>query len=152
MSQALVGVLIGGLIASIAPLITMLAETRRWKSEQRLEYLREKRTRQERLTDEFLTSFADAMANDSYSMNMAAEAAIFLPQEANKRFLEWMAEQNGTETSARIAYLEICVVLKTAIAEIDRDICALVMPKKRIPHQKTGTVFAGMFSLFDRAN
>ena len=43
MSETLWGVLIGGLLASIMPLVTVARDERRWQKEQKLSFLRDER-------------------------------------------------------------------------------------------------------------
>ena len=43
MSETLIGVIIGGIIASIAPVFTLAVDHRRWRRESRLTYLMSER-------------------------------------------------------------------------------------------------------------
>ena len=45
MGEVLIGVIIGGLIASIAPITTLIIDHKRWKKEAQLEYLKSERKR-----------------------------------------------------------------------------------------------------------
>jgi hypothetical protein len=55
-------VIIGGLIASVAPVCAIFLDTRRWKLEKQLERLKEERSRLEQLLSETLPRLAEAMA------------------------------------------------------------------------------------------
>lgn len=126
MSEALIGVVIGGLIASIAPVVSLLTESRRWKLEKRLEHLRAERARLEKFSSETLPKLAEAMARDSYPSSMISDILVLMPKPVGDRFENWMAEKEKDELKGKFAFMDICVEMKKALSDIDRKIGELI--------------------------
>ena len=126
MSETLIGVLIGGLIASFAPLVTLWAESRRWKLEKKLERLREKRSQLERLSAGILPQLSQAMADNSYPSQMTSEILVFMPGPVSDRFHKWMAENDKDAAKGKLAFMDICVAMKKAMSDVDAEIVQLI--------------------------
>lgn len=122
MSEALIGVLVGGLIASIAPIASLLLEHRRWSREKRLEHLRKERDRLEMLFREALADLSRAMEQNSYPIQMLADMNVLMPRSVMQRFNEWMEKSDKTDQDRKEAFLEISIEMKSALAELDRKI------------------------------
>lgn len=126
MSEALIGVVIGGLIASIAPVVSLLTASRRWKLEKKLEHLRAERARFEKLSSEMLPQLAEAMAKNSYPSPMMSDILVLMPKPVGDRFEIWMAEKDKDELKGKFAFMGICVEMKKALSDIDRKIGELI--------------------------
>jgi hypothetical protein len=66
MPDILLGVIIGGLITSITPIIMIILDHRRWKRQARLEQRRLERKRLEKVFRENLKRFSKAISENSY--------------------------------------------------------------------------------------
>ena len=126
MSDTLIGVIVGGIIASIVPIINLWLGHKRWKSEASLEYLKSERRNKEELYSEILRKLADSMANNKYPIPMISDIMIFTPRAISDRFYSWMDEKNKDASKAREALLEISVEMKRSLAEIDEQIKQLI--------------------------
>jgi len=126
MSEALIGVLVGGLIASIAPIANLVIDHLRWKRESKLEYLKAERSRLENLFTENLEKFAEAMKNNNYPSQVMSDIYILMPRIVTDEVDKWMSEKDKTELKGKHAYLSISVEMKRALAEIDNQIKKLV--------------------------
>lgn len=126
MSETLIGVLIGGLIASISPLATLVVESRRRRRELKLEHLRAERCRLETLFAENLQKLSEGMVNDSYHAQMIADVSVFMPKVIGDLFEEWMSRKPKDDQAAKIAYLNICVEMKKVLADVDKKIEAAI--------------------------
>jgi len=124
--EALLGVIIGGLIASIAPIITLIANHGRWKWEAKLEYLRAERHRLEELYRETLDKLDKAMAENKYPSQMISDICVLMPKPVADRFDTWMSEKNKDATKGQQAYLAICAEMKRSLADIDEKIKELI--------------------------
>lgn len=122
MSDVLIGVLVGGLIASIAPLVTAAYQHRRWRRESTLKHLRSERRSMERLFAENLRKLSDGIANNSYDTQMIADIAVFMPRVIGDLFEEWMHLQPKDPQAAKNTYLSICVEMKKVLANLDAQI------------------------------
>lgn len=126
MSETLLGVIIGGLIASIAPIASLISETIRWKLERRLEQLREERSRLEHLIADVLPQLGDGMAENSYSSHMTSDIFALMPSSVSDKFEKWMAEEQKDELKSKHAFFDIALEMKKCLAEIDRNIAKLL--------------------------
>lgn len=126
LSEALIGVVIGGVIASIAPIAHLFADHRRWKHETKLAHLREERRRLEQMYSNTLTKLGDAMANNSYPSDMMSDILILMPKDIGERFEAWMAEKDKDPAKGKHAYMDICVAMKRSLADLDKRIQELI--------------------------
>ena len=126
MSETLVGVLIGGLIASIAPIANLYFESKKWKRDSQLEYLKQERERLSTLFEDTLDELANAMIENSYSSKMTSEITILMPKEVSEKFMSFMDEKDKTESNCKTAYLGIAVEMKKCLKDIDDKISNLI--------------------------
>ena len=80
MSEALIGVVVGGLIAALVQFVTAWTGEKRWQLELRLSHLKAERGRLEKIFEESLKSFGEGMANNSYPSNMIADFSLLMPR------------------------------------------------------------------------
>lgn len=126
MSDALIGVVIGGLIASIAPLATLLIDQNRWKQEKKLAYLQSKRKRLEDLSITTLERFTQGMSDGTYPVDMISDIYVMLPQPVLQIFDNWMTNPDKSKENAIIAHTSMSLELKKSLADIDLKITELV--------------------------
>jgi len=126
MSDALIGVLIGGLIASIAPIVTLVMDHSRWKREAKLEYLKSERSRLEGLFAENLKKLGEAMKKNSYPSQLLSDFFVLMPKGVADEMNNWMEESDKTELKGKHAYFSISMQMKRSLSEIDQKIRELV--------------------------
>lgn len=122
MSDTLVGVVIGGIIASVAPLITLLHSERRWRFELKLNHLKAERERFEKLYEENLELFENGIAENSYSSIMSANMFVLMPNEVREIFNNWVEDKEKSSIRKKHVYLEIAAAMKRDIARRDAEI------------------------------
>jgi gas vesicle protein len=125
MTDTLLGVVIGGLIGWIAPLMTLRYGERRWKFEARLNELKSVRERFERLYESNLKLLGEGMTQNSYSSNMTSDILVLMPKEISDLFSEHMAETENTELKTKHMYLGIAAAMKRDLKARDAEILAL---------------------------
>ena len=126
MSEALIGVVVGGLIAALVQFVTARTGEKRWQLELRLSHLKAERGRLEKIFEESLKSFGEGMTNNSYSANMIADFSLLMPRSVKDKFFEIMDEEDKSTERIRQCYLDMAIEMKTALAEIDKKIEELV--------------------------
>ncbi len=126
MSDTLLGVIIGGLIASIGPLITLKMNHTKWKCEKKLEYLKEKRNKLEKACSGTLTKIAEGILKNNYSSDMMSDIDFLFPEKVSKAFENLMKEDDKTELKMQKHYYLIARAMKQSIAELDEDICKII--------------------------
>jgi len=125
MNDALIGVVVGGLIAWVAPLITLRYTERRWRFEAKMNYLKSERDRFEKLYEVNLERFAKGITENSYSSEMSAEIFALMPKEIGVLYDSWMEEKEKDDYKRRVAYLEMASAMKQDLAKRDAEIRAL---------------------------
>lgn len=126
MPEILIGVIIGGLIASIAPIFTLFIDHRRWKNESKLAYLLSERKNLETLYGNNLKRFSKAVAENSFSSNMISDFLLSMPLDVSKTFKAFMADPNKTEKKCKQFYLSLAAAMRKSLTEIDNKIKAIV--------------------------
>ncbi len=124
--DTLIGVIIGGLIASVAPATTIIADHLRWKREAKLTHLKAERDKFERRFRDTLEQLSKAMARNSYPAEMTSDIMIMLPKEVSDRYLAFLEEKDKSTPKCRQAYLEVAAKMKEYLTDIDNYIEALV--------------------------
>lgn len=76
MNDTIIGVVVGGLIAWITPLLALRYGERRWKAEALLNVMKADRDRMEQLYERALRLFADGMVTNSYSTNIDRKSVV----------------------------------------------------------------------------
>lgn len=122
MSEALIGVLIGGLIGWVAPLLTLRYGERRWRFETKLGHLKAERLRFEAHYEQALELFSKGVAENSYSSNMIADFLVLFPAELTEMFNEHMHNQDKSEERIRSTYLQLAAAMKRDLRARDKEI------------------------------
>ena len=131
MSDILLGVIIGGLIASITPIVMIILDHRRWQRQSRIEQLRFEQRRLERIFRGNLKRFSKAITENSYPSDMIMEFIITMPQEVSTKFKEFLADPNKTDEKCKKAYINIVSSMKKTLYDIDSKIENLIYQKPK---------------------
>ncbi|MGD9661128.1 MAG: hypothetical protein AB7U63_07630 [Porticoccaceae bacterium] len=122
MNEALIGVVVGGLIAWVAPLLTLRYTERRWKFESKMAYLKSERERFEKLYEVNLERFGKGVTDNSYSSEMSAEILTVMPDEIKKLYTNWMADKEKDDSKRKSVYLDMAIAMKKDLAKRDAEI------------------------------
>ena len=125
MTDTLLGVVIGGLIGWIAPLMTLRYGERRWRFEARLNELKSVRERFERLYESNLKLLVEGMAKNSYSSNMMSDILVLMPMEISDMFSAHMADTEKADLTSKHMFLGIAAAMKRDLRARDAEILAL---------------------------
>jgi len=138
MSDTLIGVIIGGMIASITPLVMLILDHRRWQRESKLEHLRSERKRLERMFRENLQRLSKAISKNSYPSDMMMDFLLTMPKEISILFKEFLADPDKTDSRCKKAYMSIVLSMKKTLSEIDSKIENIIFqkPKFKNPFKK----------------
>ena len=138
MSEILIGVIIGGMIASITPLVMLILDHRRWQRESKLEHLRSERKRLERMFRENLQRLSKAISKNSYPSDMMMDFLLTMPKEISILFKEFLADPDKTDSRCKKAYMSIVLSMKKILSEIDSKIENIIFqkPKFKNPFKK----------------
>ncbi len=126
MSETLLGVLIGGAIASIVPIINIILEHHRWKRQAKLEFLKQERSQLTNLYSEIYKNLSVALDKNAYPIDLATNIEIFLPKEINEEFWKLMEKNKKGETNKRTILYNVSADMKINLKKIDDEIKKLI--------------------------
>ena len=139
MPDILLGVIIGGLIASITPIVMIISDHRRWQRQAALEQLRLERKRLERMFRENLKRFSKAISENSYPSDMIMDFILTMPKEVSTKFKEFLANPNKTDATCKKALINVVSSMKKNLSDIDSKIEIKISQKPKffkIPSKK----------------
>jgi type II secretory pathway pseudopilin PulG len=132
MPDILLGVIIGGLIASISPIIMIIFDHRRWQRQAALQQRRLERKRLEKVFRENLKRFSKAISENSYPSDMIMDFILNMPGGVSTKFEEFLANPNKTDATCKKAYINVVSSMKKSLADIDHEIERIISKKPKI--------------------
>ena len=132
MPDILLGVIIGGLIASITPIIMIIVDHRRWQRQATLEQLRLERKRLEKMFRENLNRLSKAISENSYPSDMIMDFILTMPKEVSIKFKEFLANPNKTDATCKKILINIILSMKKSLSGIDYQIESLISQKPKL--------------------
>mgnify|MGYP001819034078 FL=1 len=138
MADILIGVVLGGVIASITPIVMLILDHRRWQRESKLEHLRSERQKLEKIFRESLKRFSKAIAENNYASDMIMDFLLTMPKEISIKFKEFLADPNKTDSRTKKAYMGIVLSMKKTLSDMDNKIENIIFqkPKFKNPFKK----------------
>lgn len=126
MSEALIGVLVGGIIASIAPIAQLIYNHFHWKRETKLAYLKEERLRLERKNNEVLEMVNNALLNEMVSNKLACELLVHLPKSVVNLYQGYISRNDKSDKAKNELFFDITIELGKTVADVDEQIKKLL--------------------------
>ena len=131
MSETLLGVIIGGLIASVAPITMLILDYRRWQRQAMLEQLRLERKRLEKIFRLNLKKLSQAFAENSFPSDMIMDFILTMPKEVSTKFREFLADPDKTDAKYKKAYITLVSSMKKVLSDIDSRIEGIIFKKSK---------------------
>ena len=131
MFDTLLGVIIGGLIASTTPIVMIILDHRRWKRQSTLEQLRFERKRLEKIFRENLKRLSRAITENSYPSDMIMDFILTMPKEVSANFKDFLADPNKTDAECKKAYIKVVSAMKKTLSDIDSNIEKIILQKPK---------------------
>ena len=129
MFDTLLGVIIGGLIASLTPIVMLILDHRRWQRQAKLDQLRFERNRLENIFRKNLKRFSESITANSYPSDMIMDFISNMPKEVSRIFKEFLADHNKTDAKCKKAYMNILLSMKNHLTDIDQKIENIIFKK-----------------------
>jgi gas vesicle protein len=126
MSDAIIGVLVGGLIGWVAPFLTLRYSERKWKLELLLAHLKSERERMEAMYERVISQFGEGMAKNAYPSNMSSDLLVLCPGDVRDIFTSFMSDKEKTEERCKVAYLELASAMKRDLRARDDEMRRLL--------------------------
>ena len=122
MSDSLIGVLIGGLIGALIPLLNLHYEDKKWRRQSKLEWLKSEKIRLEEVYRDITGRILIALPNKEYPLDLLSDISAFLPEAARTKFFDYLEQRTKEPMDMKVLYLEISIELKREIAETENKI------------------------------
>ena len=131
MPDILLGVIIGGVVASITPIIMIILDHKRWQRRARLEQRRLERIRLEKLFRENLKRLSKAISENSYPSDMIMDFILTMPEGVSTKFKEFLANPNKTDATCKKAFINVVTSMKKSLSDIDHEIESIISQKAK---------------------
>jgi hypothetical protein len=124
-SEALIGVLIGGVLSALGTWVALFLQQSKWHSELQISHLKEKRERLEAACQRILESLPKAMAENSYSIALLSEIDFLLPKSVSDAFEAMMRDKDRDETKNKEHLYTIARCMRKEVGLIDAEIARI---------------------------
>jgi hypothetical protein len=121
-NDTILGALIGGLVVSIVPVVSLGFEFRKWKRERLVTHLKTERERLSKLFDEIKEDLKSGMTKDRYPFDMALNILRRCPRPVSKAFANLIAEKERTPENYKEHYVNIIKAMSEVLADLDKRI------------------------------
>lgn len=141
MSEALIGVIIGGLLSGAGTWLGLLTQQSKWRTELRIAHLKDKRERLEAACQRILDALPNAIAQNSYPIQIMSEIDFLLPESVSDAFADMMKDKDKTtnEFKAKSHYYTIARCMRKEVRLIDEEIERVAIGKKPSNPSKPST-------------
>ena len=125
MSQTLWGVIVGAIVAMVMPLVALIRDNRRWRTEQKLALLRMNRQQLEEAFRKAVAAFVEGLSENRYSIDVMMESLYLFPANVSKAIQVMMDQASSCGPEALKAHFtDVVAEMKIALAAVDREIFA----------------------------
>jgi len=122
MDNTIIAVIIGGLLTGSGSWTAMWLQHKKWKIEQKIRTLENKRDRLEALVNKTLENLSNCMKENAYSTEILSDIDILFPQDVSKIFNDFMSKKEKTEQDRKFAFYDIAREMKKSISDIENEI------------------------------
>ena len=126
MIEPLIGVVVGALIASIAPLAILIKDQARWKQQARYAHLTSERDRMQVMFRKNMRRLSRAISENSYPSELITEFLMTMPPGVAAKFKEFMNHPEKTDKICKQAFINILLAMRDTLKEIDQKIDKVV--------------------------
>ena len=124
MNDTLLGVIVGGLIGFIAPLLTLRYGERRWKFEANIAHLKSERDRFASLYEKTIEDIESNAGSRELPIKTLADITVLMPNEIFKAFDSYFEPGIAAE-DRKARFLELVAAMKKDLRSRDNAIAAL---------------------------
>ncbi len=122
MSETILATIVGGIIASIVPVIVQLIEYKKWKKTLKVDFLKDKRSRLESVYNKVKSELLDAMLSGKYPHDLVDKINTAFPVSVLEKVSEFTSKKKHSVHETHMWYMEICEAMQKSIDIIDLEI------------------------------
>ncbi len=121
MSEALIGVAVGGVIGLFGSVIVLIVEYKKWSKDRKYNHLLRKRERMEALFLKVRTGFPADLVKGRFSIDAATDVLHLCPRSVQSVY--WAAVQDHERTAEKISghLAALSMAMKAVLADIDKQ-------------------------------
>ena len=117
-----INILLGAVIASIVPVLTLIINQRKWKIDKKIELLRTKHDRLEVMYSDILSRVNDAIASESWPSDMTSKISVYGSDEVRKTYFDFIFDTEKDDLKKRAFYLALCLSCNKHLLEVQKSI------------------------------
>jgi hypothetical protein len=121
MDQVL-NILLGAVIASIVPIITLIVGHEKWKKEKRIEILRLKHDKLERMYSEILLKLSEALEDMTWNSDTTSKVSVYGSKLVRDTYFDFVKIEDKDELKKKQFYLNMCNACHKHLNEIHKKI------------------------------
>ncbi len=123
MSDTLIGVIIGGVLASVVPIISLFQQYGQWKKEKKLMYLQQERERLRELYTNSYKKIIEETVLEKNTPEFLSEILFLLPEKIRMEFMTFRSNAKTIPDDKKVEYLFVLSdQMKKSLDDIDRQI------------------------------
>ncbi len=122
MDETLQGVIVGGLIASLATFGTLFFQYKQWKKTKKIEQMRIKRARMEEVFSKIWRMTEENMKSGDFDTDVYTDVLLLCPENVKMVYNDFVKKDDLTEDDKLYHQTCISVEMKKALSEIDDEI------------------------------
>ncbi|MGF1705490.1 hypothetical protein [Enterovibrio baiacu] len=115
-------ILLGAGIASIVPVLTLILNNSRWKKERRIEHLRKKHEKLEKIYLTINEALPQAVANNSYPSTITSLITTYGSERVKETFKDFMLDKGKDVKKGKEFIYSMSSAANEHLLEIDRKI------------------------------
>lgn len=120
--ETILNILLGAIVASIVPIVTLVLNNERWRKEKLVENLRVKHDRLERMYKDILDQLPEAIQDKSYPSDLTSSISVYGSHEVRKLYFDQIDDKEKNEFKLKRTFLDISLAAKTHLAKIEKQI------------------------------
>lgn len=124
MNDTLIGVIVGGLIGWITPLLTLRYGERRWKFEANLAHLKSERDKFATLYEKTIEIIESNAGSRALPIKTLADIIVLMPNEVSNAFDSYY-DPSISDEARKTKFLELVAAMKRDLRARDNAIAAL---------------------------
>jgi len=122
MEETLQGVIVGGLIASLATFGTLFFQYKQWKKTKKIEQLRIKRARMEEVFSKIWRMTEDNLKTGRFDTHVYTDVLFLCPKNVKMVYDDFVKKDDLSEDDKLYHQMCISMEMKKALSEIDDEI------------------------------
>ena len=127
MSDTLLGVIIGGVIAILGQSISLFINHIKWKKENRIQYLQNKRQKLEEIFKKVNEELSKGIENNDYSYDAITDVLYLCPDIVVDAFSQFMKQIDESPKKNSRNLNHITDAMKVSLSEIESQIEKLIL-------------------------